>query len=84
MKTIGGFLERYKNFIPPSLAVSRAVCTVLKNHFNMEVAEKVVHVSRGMVNISLGGAQKTEILLHKKEILSAVRMLVGDSVRDIR
>ncbi len=84
MKTISSLLSRFKDFTPPSLAVVRAVRGILKEKFSIDVPERSIRYSHGTAHIAQGGVQKTEILLHKQEIISAVRAVVGDGFRDIQ
>lgn len=83
MRTLSSFLERFRDFTPPSLAVARAVVRSLREILGITISESAVTFSHGVVRLSLGGAQKTEVILHKDELLAALRPLVGDSVRDI-
>lgn len=84
MKTLASLLSRFKDFTPPALAVERAVKKVLKEKFDIDMPERSIRYTHGVVHIALGGAQKTELLLNKREILSALKVEVGDSVKDIR
>ena len=83
MQTISGFLERYKNFVPPRLAASRAVRAAVITVVGIDVGEKGVTLQNGRAAISTSGLQKTEILMHKGEILAAARAQIGDSIREL-
>lgn len=84
MQGITGFLERYKDFIPPRRAASRAVCAAVKEILGVELAESDVRVQNGVATISRSGPEKSEILLHKPEIVSLVRQKTGASFSDVK
>jgi hypothetical protein len=84
METIGGFLERYKNFIPPPLAAARAVRAAILEVLGIGVAENAIKVRSGKADVGVGPIEKSEILMHKDKILTHTRNIVGDTVRDIR
>jgi len=84
MNGILSFLGRYKNFIPPSRALEKAVRAALIEVIGLEIPERSLRADRGVVSIALGGVQKSEILLRKEDILRAVRGKIGKGLRDIR
>lgn len=84
MNGIGAFLERYKNFVPPRLAASRAVRAAIQEIVGVDVGEKDVTIQNGCALIRTEGLQKAEIIMRKEEVLAAVRVKIGDSVKNIR
>ena len=84
METIGGFLERYKNFVPPPLAAARAVRDAISEALGIEVAAEAIVVKNGSASVMTEALHKTEILLNKDRVLIAARTKIGDGVRDIR
>ena len=84
MNSIGGFLDRYKNFIPPPLVAARAVRAALFEILGIAVAEEAIKVRNGRADISAASLEKAEILMHKDKILAHTRTVMGDSVRELR
>jgi hypothetical protein len=84
MQTIGGFLERYKNFMTPPLAAARAVQRAVADTLGITIKEDAIQVKNGRADITTSSLEKTEILLNKEKILAHARASIGDSVREIR
>ena len=84
MNSIGGFLERYKNFVPPPLIAARAVRDAIQRTLGIEVREDSVHVSRGRASVGTSALEKTEILLNKEKILAQANTVLGDAIKEIR
>ena len=84
MRGIGGFLERYKNFTPPSLTILRAVAASLKEVLGIDVSEKEIRVVHGVAHVAKQGIIRSEIALHKEAILSSIKEKTGDGLKDIR
>jgi hypothetical protein len=84
MNSIQGLLERYKNFVPPARAASRAVASAVKEIVCIDVAEEHIAVRGGRADISISAIEKTEILLNKEAILANAQKRIGGAVREIR
>ena len=84
MQTIGSFLNRYENFVPPVIVVARSVCSVIKQTIGVELKENQVRIMHGNVYITAHGIIKSEIILNKKSILLSLQSLNGASICDIR
>ena len=84
MKGISEFLERFKNFIPPNRALTRAVQAALMEVLGIGFSEKEITVVRGAAKINAPGAVKSEIRLHKQEIIFHVHAKTGAVLRDLQ
>ena len=84
MQTIGSFLDRYKNFIPPPIAAARAVCGAIEQVIGARIHETQVRIQNGNAYLTAHGIIKSEIILNKKAILAAAQSAVGGTIQDIR
>ena len=84
MQTIGSFLDRYKNFLPPPIAAARAVCGAIQQTIGVRLQEAQVRVQNGNAYLTAPGIIKSEIILNKKAILEAAQSAIGGTIRDIR
>ena len=84
IRGIGDFLARFKNFTPPTRAVARAVSSAIKSVLDVDIFEKEIRVAHGIAHISRCGVVKSEILLNKDAILTAARVDVGDSLKELK
>ncbi len=84
MDGIGAYLEKFKNFLPPGRAVARAVQHALREVLSIEVEERDIRVRGGVAEVALPGVVKSEMRLHKDELLAAARAKAGPTLKDIR
>ena len=73
MKRLHELLERFQNITPPDRAVRNATATAIKEVTGLALAHSSIEVQRGVLYIKTKPVIKSEILLHKREILSAIK-----------
>jgi hypothetical protein len=84
MDGIGKFLEKYLNFTPPALVRTRAVSKAIFEICNSVCPEDVVTIRGDVAMLRVSGVLKSEILLHKKEILARAKELGAGGLEDLR
>lgn len=83
MRGIAEFLEKFQRMAAPERAVREVVIAAVRDILGYELAEKQISVRRGTVRLSVSAVVKSEIQLHKKEILDLMRARGGAAVREI-
>lgn len=83
MKTIQHLLEKYLNFTPPALARSRAVCKALEERFGTTFTDDMISIRGDSAYVSTNGVIKSEIALHKKELLERVETFGGGALSNL-
>ncbi len=84
MRRVGVLLDRYRNFTPPPLAAARALRGAIMETLGILIHERSIRVHHNRADILAEGIEKTEIILHKAQILSRTKSQVGDGIQDIR
>ena len=84
MNAIGKFLERYLNFTPPALVRSRAVSQAIFEKFGVVCSEDAIAIRGDSAFIRADGMLKSEIALHKGELLARIAQLGGGTLADLR
>jgi hypothetical protein len=84
MNGITQFLQRYLNFTPPALVRSRAISKALFEKFGVECKEDWVAVRGDTAFVRVDGMLKSEIALHKTELLARIAELGGGTLADLR
>lgn len=77
---VGGLFEKYKNtLIAPQKTITDAFCEVVEDILSVSVPKNKVKYSVGTKTLSVsGGALKSEIQLHKDEILAHMKGRLGE------
>lgn len=73
MKRLQGLLERFRNINPPDRAVQNAAVAAIKKVTGLTLTRASIKVQKGVLYLKTKSVIKSEILLHKKEILSAIK-----------
>ena len=84
MNSIQSFLEKYLHFTPPSLVRARAVSRAISERFSVACAEDSVDVRGDIAFVRVDPMLKSEIALHKKELLSKIKELGGGGFADLK
>jgi hypothetical protein len=84
MNSIASLLKRYLNFTPPSLVRARAIQKVLLERFGAECSDGDIVVRGDVAHIRVSGSLKSEIAIHKTELLARINELGGGTLADIR
>lgn len=84
MNAISTFLERYLHFTPPARVRSRAISMAITEKFNVECSEDAVDLRGDVAFVRIDSMLKSEIALHKKEILIRIKELGGGALADLK
>jgi hypothetical protein len=84
MNPLSKFLERYLHFTPPALLRSRAISRALFEKLGIVCSEDAVAVRGDIAFLRLDGMMKSEITLHKPELLKRIQELGGGALSDLR
>jgi len=80
-KPVGDLLEKYRKTLrAPEGSVITAFQQALKDELGMKLEKKFItyRVSSRTLIVSVAGAQKSEIILHKQELLHHCRESLGE------
>lgn len=80
MVKVGGLFEKYKKtLIAPQKTVIEAFCDVVEDLFEIKIPREKVKYSPSSKTLVLNsGVIKSEVLLHKKEILTHMKGRLGE------
>jgi len=81
IKPLGSLFEKYKKqLVAPQGSVKKCFCEVVEDLYGFEIDMKKIDysVSQRTLTLKLPSALKTEILLHKKEVLTHLKGRLGD------
>ena len=84
MNSIQTFLERYLHFTPPALVRSRAVSKAVSEKFHVVCGEEAVAIRGDIAFVRVDPMLKSEIALHKKELLARIKELGGGELADLK
>ena len=75
---ITSFFNRFKKITLPDESVRKTTATVLKEVVGVNVDISQVSVERGNLRIKSNSLIKSEIFLHKEQILQSLKEKLGD------
>ena len=80
MIQLGGLFEKYKKtLIAPQKTIIDTFCEVVEDLFEISVPKNKIKYSTSTKTLSItGGALKSEILLHRGEILTHMKGRLGE------
>ena len=83
MKGISDFLKKYLDFTPPGRLKAQAVAQAITERFNhpLEVEQVLVRGSRVFVQTS--SALKSEIVMHKTQIIERAKELGSGEIEEL-
>lgn len=87
IEKINLFLNKFKNIVPPERFIKREIVGVVKEIVGVVLHENNLKLKRNVVYISTQAVIKSEVFLHKKEILLLLSQRLSkykQTVTDIR
>jgi len=85
MKSLGDLLSRYKNIVPTDSLKKEAAIEVIDKMFDLKLEKKYVSVSNNIIYLKCSTKLKSEVFIHKTEILKKLSEILGKNPpRDIK
>jgi hypothetical protein len=71
------YLERFKNLLPPDDQLKTLLVEIIKEECGVSLEKKSITVSRWSVFVKAPAAAKSEIYLHREQILERLAIGLG-------
>ncbi len=85
MNNLTTFLEKFKKFAPPDDAVRTQFIVLVKEIADLDIEKSEVKVRNGTIFVVADPAAKSELYMHKKNLLGALEDAFGKKApKDIR
>lgn len=85
MKSLSEFFSRYARMSPPDMVIRDSVVLLFDKHLSYPISREQVKVRSRVVYVDCPSLVKSELSLHKRELLSELSSLVSPhQVSDIR
>jgi hypothetical protein len=85
MKSLSEFFTRYTRMSPPDMIIRDSVVLLFDKHLSYSISREQVKVRSKVVYVDCPSLIKTELSLHKRELLDELSLLVTPhKVSDIR
>ncbi len=79
MQGIQELLKKFLDFTPPAKTQARAIVRAFKECVDTDLNEEAITIRNGKAYLSVDTILKSEIALHKKELLAKTSTLLGNS-----
>jgi len=86
VRKVGDFLKRFKNLMPPDRPARKACRSAVKKICGVELSDGDVVVRGKVVFLLTKAVVKSEVMLHKEEVLIHLNKTLGgnQAIEDIR
>jgi len=85
MISLSDLLSKYKNIVPTDSLKKEAAIDVIDKMFDLKLEKKDVSVSNNIVYLKCSTKLKSEVFMHKTEIMKKLGDILGkESLKDIK
>lgn len=77
MKPIKFFIGRFDNWVPSAVQVKKTVQKVIRERLKTDIEPKQIKISSGIIYLDVPSPLKSEIFLHREEILRELQKELG-------
>jgi hypothetical protein len=78
------YLEKFKKFSVTRESIHTSLSHYLAGTFNLDIPPEAIRISRGIIRIETDSVRRSEIHLHKREILDFISINFPNTAHDIR